>query len=148
LFALEGWADPDQVARYRNHWGTPGQFGKFCRLARAEGCREVVFIGKVLRPALSQLKFDFGALKVIPSILASFRGGDNHLLSGIAQLFEREGFRIVGAHQVAPEILLPIGTLGRYRPSARDRTDIERAIALVRAIGPFDVGQAAVVGHG
>jgi DUF1009 family protein len=148
LFALRGWADPAQVVRYRNHWGSFGQFGRFCRLARVEGCRDVVFIGTALRPALTQLRFDFRALKVIPKIIASFRGGDNHLLSGIARLFEQEGFHLVGAHEVAPEILHPSGTLGRCRPSAHDQRDIDLALALIRAMGPFDVGQAAVVAGG
>jgi DUF1009 family protein len=53
--------------------------------------------------------------------------------------------KIVGAHEIAPEIALPPGTLGRYRPNERDRTDIARGLALLQSIGPFDVGQAVVV---
>src|ERR1700730_6994888 len=45
LFAIRGWADPQRVASYRHHWAAVGQFGWFCRLARQEGCRDVVFIG-------------------------------------------------------------------------------------------------------
>jgi hypothetical protein len=74
-----------------------------------------------------------------------FRGGDNHLLSILAQLFEKRGFRFLGAHEVAPEILMPRGAIGRRAPSARDRADIARGVALLSAIGPFDVGQAVVV---
>ena len=52
LFAIRGWADPQRVGAYRHHWTTVGQFGRFCRIARSEGCREVVWIGSVIRPAL------------------------------------------------------------------------------------------------
>ena len=61
---------------------------------------------------------------LLPGILAAFRGGDDHLLTGIARLFERHGFRLLGAHEVAPEILMPEGALGRVQPTDDDRADI------------------------
>jgi DUF1009 family protein len=102
-------------------------------------------IGTVLRPALRDIRFDWQALRELPTVIKMFRGGDNHLLSILARLFEKRGFRFVGAHEVAPEILMPQGPLGRREPSARDRADIARGVALLSALGPFDVGQAVVV---
>ena len=60
-------------------------------------------------------------------------------------MLEDQGFRLLGAHEVAPEILMPEGPLGAKRPSARDEADIARGIEVLRAIGPFDIGQAVVV---
>ena len=51
----------------------------------------------------------------------------------------------MGAHEVAPEILMPEGPLGAKRPSARDEADIARGIEVLRATGSFDIGQAVVV---
>jgi DUF1009 family protein len=84
-------------------------------------------------------------LRILPQVLAAYRGGDNHLLSGVAGAFEWQGFRLVGAHEVAPEILMPAGALSRRHPSAQERADIVQAMQLLNAIGKFDVGQAAVV---
>jgi DUF1009 family protein len=145
LFPVRGWVDPQAVARYPHHFIEIGRYGSFRRLAAAEGCRDVVMIGTVLRPALWQIRFDWEALRELPSIIGMFRGGDNHLLSTLARLLEQRGFRFVGAHEVAPEILMPEGSIGRRDPSALDRADIGRGIALLSAIGPFDVGQAVVV---
>ena len=145
LFALRGWADPERVAAYPHHWVRFGQFGRFCRIARQSGCRDVVFIGSVVRPALRQIWPDLKMMRHFPRIIRMFRGGDSHLLSGVMKLFEEQGFRLMGAHEIAPEILLPAGALGRIQPSADERRDIERGLALLRATGPFDVGQAVVV---
>src|SRR5262249_41150226 len=139
LFALRGFADPARVAQYRHHWMALGQYGWFCRIAAREGCREVVFIGSVLRPAISQIRFDLGTLRVLPRIMRMFRGGDNHLLSNIIQGLELDGFRVRGAHEVAPDILMPSGILGRLAPSERDRRDIARGLELIAAMGAFDV---------
>ena len=145
MFALRGWADPTVVERYPHHWIALGQLGRFFRLAHAEHCREVLFIGTVLRPPLMQIRLDWQTIRLLPRIARSFRGGDDRLLSGVARMIEGGGFRVIGVHEVAPEIMVPEGVLGRYRPAERDRADIARALALIAALGPFDVGQAAVV---
>jgi DUF1009 family protein len=145
LFALRGWADPKRVADYKHHWGALGRFGWVCRQARAEGCREIVFIGTLARPPLWRLRFDWGTLRILPRVVAAYRGGDNHLLSGVAQAFEQEGFHLVGAHEVAPDILMPSGVLSKRRPDTQELADIVQALKLLHAIGEFDVGQAAVV---
>jgi UDP-2,3-diacylglucosamine hydrolase len=148
LFACRGWADPTEVARYPHHWIAIAQLGRFSRLARQEGCRDVVFIGTLVRPSLTQLRLDWGTVRAMPSIVRAYRGGDDHLLSGVARIFEGLGFHVVGAHEVAPEILMREGSLTTLKPSARDESDIRRALALLAAIGPFDVGQAVVVAKG
>ncbi len=145
LFPLYGAANPQSGARYPHHWVHVGQLGRFTRLAHAAGCRDVVFIGSLVRPALWQLRFDWTTLKVLPRVMAAYRGGDDHLLTGVARLFEHQGFRLLGAHEVAPEILVPHGVLGRVQPSARARDDIKLGFDYLRAAGPFDVGQAVVV---
>jgi DUF1009 family protein len=145
LFAIRGWADATRVAAYPHYWAAVGQFGTFCRLARREGCRDVVFIGSMVRPAIWQIRPDFKTLRLLPRIFGMFRGGDDHLLKGVAAVFEEHGFRLVGAHAVAPEILMPEGALGHERPNDRDRADIAKGLALLNAASPFDVGQAVVV---
>jgi DUF1009 family protein len=134
--------------RYPHHWVAIAQLGRFSRLARQEGCHDVVFIGTLVRPSLAQLRLDWGTVRALPSIIRAYRGGDDHLLSGVARIFEGLGFHVVGAHEVAPEILMREGSLTTLKPAAGDESDIRRALALLTAIGPFDVGQAVVVAKG
>ncbi len=145
MFGIKGWADAAVIERYAHHWISLGQAGRFFRLARAENCREVLFIGTVLRPPLSALRLDWQTVKLMPRVVRFFRGGDDTLLSGVAGIAESGGFRVVGVKDVAPDLFVPEGVLGRHAPSERDRADIARALSLIAALGPFDVGQAAVV---
>src|SRR5829696_5796808 len=94
LFALRKSADAYCVGAYRHHWMHLGQFGRFCRLARQEGCRDVVLIGALVRPAVWQLHPDFRTLLMLPRIIEFFRGGDDYLLSQVATLFGEQGFRL------------------------------------------------------
>jgi UDP-2,3-diacylglucosamine hydrolase len=149
LFAIRGFCDPAPLAAYAHHWVAVGQAGRLMRLLRAEKCRDVVFIGALVRPALSEIRLDLGTLRVIPRIAAALRGGDDHLLSGVAGIFEDHGFHLVGVQDVAPDVLMPEGPLGRSAPDSDASADIERGLAALRAMSPFDIGQALVVidGH-
>lgn len=149
LFALKGACDPVAVERFRHHWISVGQFGRATKLFRAENCRDLVFIGTLVRPALSELRLDWGTLRVIGRLLAAFRGGDDHLLSGVGRILEKDGFRMVGIKDVAPDLLMPEGCLTRAVPDDNAAGDIARGRDVLAALSPFDIGQAAVVidGH-
>src|SRR5258706_11616503 len=149
LFALKGACDPVRVARFRHHWISVGQVGRAVKLFRSENCRDLVFIGTLVRPALSEIRLDWGTLRVIGRVWAAFRGGDDHLLSGIGRILEQDGFRMVGIRDVAPDLLMPEGCMTRAAPDESAAADIERGRDVLRALSPFDIGQAAIVidGH-
>jgi DUF1009 family protein len=149
LFALRGVCDPTEVARFRHHWIAIGQLGRLARLMRSENCRDLVFIGTLVRPALSEIRLDWGTLRVMRNILSAFRGGDDHLLSGIGRILEHDGFRLLGIKDIAPDLLMPEGALSCARPDPDAAADIVKGRAVLAALSPFDIGQAAVVigGH-
>jgi len=148
LFALAGWADAERVKNYRHHWAHVVQLGRFLRLARREGCRDVIFIGTLVRPSLRQLiNFDLSTLRVLPRVVRHFYGGDDHLLTGMARMLEDHGFRLLAAHEVAPEILMQEGSLGQRTPSENDADDIRHGFEVLRAMGPLDIGQGVVVAN-
>jgi hypothetical protein len=60
-------------------------------------------------------------------------------------MFEREGFRIVGSAEAAPDLIAKTGIMGRVRPSSEHEADMEQAFRIVRALGALDVGQASIV---
>ncbi len=115
---------------------------------RAAGCRRVTFAGGIARPRLRPFAFDFKMLRLAPRLLRGIRSGDDSTLRLVAAIFEAEGFRLVAAHDILPDLVATAGVLGAHAPSAADRDDADRAAAIVAALGAADVGQAAVVAGG
>lgn len=144
LFPIRGFADA-AVEAWPHVWIHIGRFGLLRREMRRHGCRDVVFIGNVLRPRIRDIRFDWTTLTFLPRVFAMLRGGDDHLLSSIGQIFEESGFRLVGAHEIAPEILIPAGRLGSLAPSAEQMDDIAIGRRALAVIGPLDIGQGLVV---
>ena len=108
MFPLRGACDPVQVERFRHHWISVGQLGRAMRNCFAsEGCRDLMFIGTLVRPALSEIRLDCTTLRLLGNVIRAFRGGDDHLLSGVGRILEQDGFRMVGIKDVAPDLLMP-----------------------------------------
>jgi len=149
LFALKGVCDPVATERFRHHWITVGQYGRAKKLFRAENCKNLVFIGTLVRPALSEIRLDWETIRVMGRVWSAFRGGDDHLLSGVGRIFEQEGFRLLGLKEVAPDLLMPEGCVTRTLPGQDAAVDIAKGRDVLRALSPFDIGQAVIVidGH-
>ena len=146
MFPVKGAADAARVNGYPHHWISVTDVRKLLSLLRKEGCKDVVLIGSLNRPSMWGILLNFKEiLLLLPTVIAGLRGGDNHLLSTVARVAERHGFRVVGAHEIAPEILVKEGNLTTRLPTASQRENIQQGLSLLNAIGPFDVGQAAVV---
>ena len=144
LFPIYGFAD-GQVEAWPHVWIHIAQFGKLKTELRRHGCRDVVIIGNALRPRVRDIRLDWGTLLLVPRILGMLRGGDDHLLSDIARVFEEAGFRLLGAHEIAPEMLIPEGRLSSVAPTPDELDDIEVGRRALVAMGPLDIGQGLVV---
>lgn len=147
IIGIEGEAD-SSISEFPHSWMKWGEIGKLFQVLKAQEVKQIVIIGSVTRPDLSQVRMDFGAIKNLPFILSLMVGGDNSLLSGIVKFFEDKGFRVRGANEVAPDLVCPQGALGKLRPSKQDEADIQTALKVVTTLGPLDVGQGAVAARG
>jgi DUF1009 family protein len=149
LFALKGFCDPAPTERFRHHWITVGQYGRAKKLFREENCKNLVFIGTLVRPSLSEIRLDWATLRIFGRVWSAFRGGDDHLLSSVGRIFEQDGFRLLGLREVAPDLLMPEGCVTRGAPDQDAIADIARGREVLKALSPFDIGQATVVidGH-
>ncbi len=136
------------VEAYPHIWVRMGEVGKLFAALKERAIAEMVIIGAMARPEFADLRFDWGAVKRAPELAQLFRRGDNGLLAGIAAIIEREGVRIVGAHEVAPRLLAPVGKIGARAASSEDEADIALGARLLAALSAFDAGQGVIVAAG
>ncbi len=71
-------------------------------------------------------------------------GGDDVVLKMVIGLIEAQGCHVIGAHEIAPDLLAETGPIGAVSPSADDWRDITRGAEAAEALGLLDVGQGAV----
>ncbi|MGE0109908.1 MAG: LpxI family protein [Bdellovibrionales bacterium] len=125
-----------------------GAFGAFKKICERENITELVMLGRVHRPSITEIRPDFLGLKVLAKIGLNARGDDS-VLRAVAQAIESEcGVRVVGAHEVVEDLLMSEGVLTKVKPSEQVYKDIVRGLEVARGLGALDVGQAVVVQQG
>lgn len=122
--------------------------GRLMAELHEEGVTELVLAGAMRRPALDAARLDPLTLSLMPRLQAALRKGDDGLLRDVVQIFEEQGFHVIGAHQVDTDLTASEGVLTVAAPSASTRGDIARAASILAALSRVDVGQAAVVEGG
>lgn len=108
----------------------------------------VVLAGSVTRPGPLAIASVFSAYRNREELGRILASGDDRILRGAVGLIEEAGFRVVGAHEVAPGLLAPHGPFSRVEPEPADHDDMALASDLLATTGRFDIGQGAIVAGG
>lgn len=148
VLGVEGFASSDLVERYQGASAAIGEIGKQITLLKKAGCQDLVFAGIVRRPDFNKLRLDFKGVRALPAIVAAAGKGDDALLRAVINVFEAEGFNVIGADDVFGGLLATPGPLGKHTPSNEQMDDIRLALEVVLRLGELDIGQAAVVRQG
>ncbi len=153
VIALRGSADPglrDLCDRFR--WAGVARPGGWIRALRADGCREVVMVGRVRKAKLFALPRWLQWLLYVPDLTAirvwyrrTRDKRNDSVLSAVADEFERKGLTLMDSTHYIPEALASEGCLGRARPAAVVEADIAFAWPLAKQIAGLDIGQAVTV---
>ncbi len=112
------------------------------------GVTEVCFAGALARPTLDPAKLDADTAPLVPLIQEALQKGDDGALSIVVDLFQRTGFTVRGAHELAPDLLMQGGVLSEVWPDAQMRKDAEVGAQHIAQMGPKDIGQACLVAEG
>lgn len=151
--ALRGSAEPDLKSlcdRFR--WAGVARPGSWIRALRADGCREVVMVGRVRKAKIFALPRWLQWLLYLPDLTAVriwYRRTpdkrNDSLLRAVADEFERRGLTLVDSTRYLPDSLVAEGCLTRARPAASVEADIDFAWPLAKHIAGLDIGQAVTV---
>jgi len=148
VFALQGMAQAQDINPFPHDWGSLGEVGKGMKVLRDAGVTEVTLAGKVARPEWNAIKLDAKGAMALPRVVAAAMKGDDALLRVMVELFEKEGFRVIGTAEAAPDLVMPKGKLGRHAPAKAHESDIAVGVKAARALGALDIGQAVAVCDG
>lgn len=146
IVALAGDVDRDWGAFEHIEIGT-GDFAALDRAFRDRSIGRVVLSGGVRRrPEWREIRPTLRQIFKVPAILRILVGsGDDAVLRMVIALIEGNGYRVVGAQEIVPNLLAETGPITQARPGEMDRKDIATGRKAALALGDLDVGQGAVV---
>src|SRR5262245_19615480 len=116
VLAFEGETDPVTVEGRSHAWVSLGAVGRAIKLLHQAKVQELVMIGRIDRPALSQLKLDLRGMQVLAKIGLTAAQGDDRILKVLVRELEGEGFHVLGVDQVLAPLVAPDGVLTQTQP--------------------------------
>lgn len=121
------------------------EIGDLVGRLRAAGVSRCVLAGGVsARPSLKRMRPSLGLLRILPAYLRSRMKGDDGILRALIAHLETSGISVLGAHEIASDLLAGEGLLAGPNPSAAAMRDMAAAHEAALAIGALDIGQAAI----
>jgi DUF1009 family protein len=116
-------------------------------MSTLEGWRPqaVSLVGAVRRPGFSALLSAYSLLRNMHEVKEVIARGDDQVLRGAVMLLEERGHRVVGAHELAPDLVASRILTGTRQPGADDHEAIAFGLELLASLSDFDIGQGAVV---
>lgn len=147
IVKLDGYADDPALDDYPYVTVRLGAAAKILDAMRDHACQDVVLAGKVARPSLSSIRPDWRAAKLLMKV-GTKALGDDGLLQLVGKELEREGFRLLGAHEILGDLAVNEGVLGAIQPDEQALSDARHGLWVARTLGQADVGQGCVVQQG
>lgn len=130
-----------------HYWTKLGATGEAIAALKAAKVDTIVMAGHIRRPSLAEMKPDWRTMQVFAR-LGTKAFGDDALLRAVAEELEKDGFSILGAHEIEPGLITSAGTIGKIPARPDHQADIDKGIQTARELGRLDIGQAVVVQQG
>jgi DUF1009 family protein len=145
IIALRNEADRDW-SDYDHALLGIGNFAGLESILDKYGVGRIVMSGSVARrPEWREIRPTWRTLAKMPGVVrALLSSGDDKVLKTVIGLLESKGRRVIGAHEIAPDLLATTGSIGARSPGEDDLHDIARAMEAADALGRLDVGQGAI----
>jgi DUF1009 family protein len=145
---LDGHGEADAFAAYPARAFRWGLAATMLGWLKEHGVRQVVLAGTVSRPSVLALRPDAAGLKLLARIGRAAFTGDDSILRAVMKVLAEDGFEVIGAQEVLAGLLPPAALLAGPAPDELARADIQRGLAVCRALGVADVGQGCAVQQG
>ncbi len=121
----------------------PGEVQKIEDTLKAEGIKQITFLGKVSKTILiKRPKFDSRAVDFIRKAI---RLNDDKVMLMIIEELEKIGITILDQTLFIKNLMIPSGILGKVQPTQEQIDDVNYGYWLAKETGKLDIGQSVII---
>ncbi|MFL2900848.1 MAG: UDP-2,3-diacylglucosamine diphosphatase LpxI domain-containing protein [Candidatus Pelagibacterales bacterium] len=120
---------------------------KILTLLKLKNVKDIIFLGKIVRPDLSKFKNDGVVENYIPILVDAYKKGDGAVLDAVVDIFIEHNFRAVSPFKYCDNFCLSNSdVLKTYKKE--DIFDIKKSSDLLDSLSEFDNAQSVVCAEG
>ena len=111
--------------------------------------KELVLLGKLSRPNLSNFKLDGIVDKYIKDLINAYKQGDGEILELVISIFHKNGFNCVSPSRVSSNFdFLYLKENLIFNEKSSDKSDLKKSVNILNSISKYDNAQSIVILNG
>ncbi len=120
---------------------------KILDLLRLQNVKDIIFLGKIVRPDLSKFRKDGIVENYIPNLVNAYKKGDGAVLDVVVDIFRKHSFRAVSPFKYCDEFSLSNSDVFKTCKK-EDLIDIKKSSDLLDVLSKYDNAQSVVCAGG
>ncbi len=120
---------------------------KILELLRSQNVKDIIFLGKIVRPDLSKFRNDGIVENYIPDLVKAYKKGDGAVLSAVVDIFKEQSFKVVSPLKYCDEFSLSNSDIFKMYKK-EDLIDIKKSSDLLDTLSKYDNAQSVVCAEG
>jgi DUF1009 family protein len=145
VILVEGNPNKNDFVKYNHEVVAIGHVSKALSILKANKVKQIVFAGGIKKPSFSHVKVDKKGAVLLSKIVANKMFGDDNILTTITNFFKKEGFEIVGTHDIVDNLVFKKGVLTNNKPSKDDLENIKIGKNALNTLSDLDIGQGLAI---
>ena len=144
FIGLKDFANPLLYQTYNFSEISMTSFSKILKKLQKEKVNEIIMVGKISRPSVSEINFDLTTLELIKDHFLESKG-DDKLLTTISNFFLKKGFPLFDWISECPELFATEANLTNVKPSKEAFINCNKGLEVFKIIGNADIGQSMII---
>ena len=144
FFCINGFADLKLYKNYNNISINLTSFTEILKILSANKINRIILVGKISRPSIKDIKFDFKTISLIKDYFLESKG-DDQLLKLISNFFLKNGFPLFNWKETCNELFSSKDHLTKIKPSNIAIKNLKKGLNIFQKIGKADIGQSMII---
>ena len=144
FFCIKNYANLEDFKNYENIEIEIVSFSKIIKLLKDKNINQLIMAGRINRPSLKDLKFDFKTVGLIKDYFLESKG-DDELLKVISNFFLKQGYPLFDWKRICEDLFSDKDYLTNFKPSKDAINNKNKGLAIFKKVGQTDIGQSLVV---
>ena len=117
---------------------------KILEVLKKQNVEKIILVGKITRPSIKDIKFDFKTINLIKNYFLESKG-DDELLKYISNFFDKEDFPLFDWKSTCRELFANDDHLTLNKPSTEAIKNKNKGLEIFKIIGRADIGQSLII---
>ena len=119
------------------------QLKRILSVLKLKKIKNIVFLGKIKRPNISDFKKDGLIENYLSLLINSYQKGDGSILATVINIFKKNGYTVVSPKKVSNKFFFSKSEIDTIR-SDNDKKDIVKSVKLLNDLSKHDNAQAVI----